>query len=84
MGCSPIPCLQTSHCRADTAPIIFAFTRRPGDTVSGVVNIVDADDPESRLQHHDISFGVPTHNDSGEDVLTIINHGMVTRRDYED
>ena len=70
--------LQGGH---GTDKVRFHTPTRPGDTLSGVVEIVDVDDPESRPHHQDISFGVTTRNQDGEDVLTMINHGMVARRE---
>jgi acyl dehydratase len=73
--------LQGGH---GTDKVRFHEPTRPGDTLSGVVEIVDITDPESRPHHRDVSFGVTTRNDSGADVLTMVNHGMVARREDDD
>ena len=67
-----------------TDKVRFHNPTRPGDTLSGVAEVVDTDDPESRPGHRDISFGVTTQNDDGDDVLSMINHAMVARRDADD
>jgi acyl dehydratase len=72
--------LQGGH---GTDEVRFHTPTRPGDTLSGVAEIVDIDDPESRPHHRDVSFAVTTRNDSGEDVLTMINHAMVARSDQD-
>lgn len=66
-----------------TDEVRFHTPTRPGDRLSGVVEIVDIVDPPQRPQHRDVSFGVTTRNDDGQDVLTMINHGMVARRNHE-
>jgi acyl dehydratase len=72
--------LQGGH---GTDKVRFHKPTRPGDTLSGVVEIVDIGKPESRPHHQDVSFGVTTRKDHDVDVLTMINHGMVARREQE-
>lgn len=60
--------------------IRFHNPTRPGDSLSGVVEIVDIDDPERRPQHRDVSFDVTTRKSDDTDVLTMINHGIVAHR----
>lgn len=64
-----------------TDEVRFHELTRPSDTLSGDVEIVDITAPERRPQHRDVSFGVTTRNGEGADVLTMINHGIVARRE---
>jgi acyl dehydratase len=73
--------LQGGH---GTDEVRFHEPTRPGDTLAGVVEIVEIDDPEHRPQHRDVSFGVTTRNDRGVDVLTMTNLAIVARRESAD
>jgi acyl dehydratase len=65
-----------------TDEVRFLEPVRPGDTLTGVVEVVEISDPESRLQHRDVSLAVTTRK--GETtVLTMVNHAMVARRATE-
>jgi len=68
--------LQGGH---GTDEVRFLEPVRPGDTLTGVVEVVDISDPESRPQHRDVSLAVTTRNGESE-VLTMTNHAMVARQ----
>lgn len=66
-----------------TDAVTFKAPTRPGDTLSGSVEIVDISDPASRPEHRDVSFAVTTRNQRDETVLTMISHAMVARREAD-
>ncbi|WP_255197551.1 MaoC/PaaZ C-terminal domain-containing protein [Halorarius litoreus] len=72
--------LQGGH---GTDEVRFPAPTRPGDTLSGTVEIVDISEPEHRPQHRDVDFAVTTRNDDGP-VLTMTNLGIVARRESAD
>jgi acyl dehydratase len=72
--------LQGGH---GTDEVRFHEPTRPGDTLSGSVEIVDISEPEHRPHHRDVDFAVTTRNDDGV-VLTMTNLGIVARRETGD
>lgn len=73
--------LQGGH---GTDEVRFHEPTRPGDTLSGTVEIVDISEPEHRPQHRDVSFAVTTRTDDDVTVLTMTNLAIVARREPAD
>jgi len=63
-----------------TDEVRFRAPVRPGDTLTGTVEVVKVSDPENRPQHRDISLAVTTRNQE-KTVLTMTNHAMIARSD---
>jgi len=62
----------------------FHKPTRPGDTLSGVIEVVDISESTDNAGSRDVSFGVTTHNQEDETVLTMINHAILGSRDERD
>ncbi len=63
-----------------TDEVRFLEPVRPGDTLTGVVEVTEISDPESRPEHRDVSLAVTTRN-GATTVLTMVNHAMVARKE---
>lgn len=62
----------------------FLKPTRPGDTLSGVIEVVDVAESTDNAGSRDVSFGVKTHNQEDETVLTMVNHAILGSRDEQD
>ncbi len=65
-----------------TDAVRFLQPVRPGDTLTGTVEVVEISDPDSRPEHRDVSFAVTARNQDTK-VLTMTNHAMIARRNND-
>lgn len=64
-----------------TDDVTFHTPVRPGDQLSGTVEVVQVTDPQSRPDQRDVSFAVTTRNQRDEPVVSMTSHAMVARRE---